>query len=159
VPQKAGTFFGTEVVNQVSKGFPECLHGSNCPCSQQRLQLGERLFNRVQIRTVGRNEHQLRAGALDRLADKRGIKSGRDGYASAMRHALQEIADSQSDVDAYIALIPVEDRARSHMGTEIARRLLSSPVSGASRFGGDDTTQNPAAFWQSPQCQRAEVPA
>jgi hypothetical protein len=51
---------------------------------------------------------------------------GRDGQASAMRHALQEVADSQSDVDAYIALIPVEDRARSHMGTEIGRRLLGA---------------------------------
>src|SRR3984885_1880034 len=51
---------------------------------------------------------------------------GRDGQASAMRHALQEVADSQSDVDAYIALIPLEDRGRSHMGTEIGRRLLGA---------------------------------
>jgi hypothetical protein len=63
------------------------------------------------------------AQALTNAGSKVG---GRDGHASAMRHALQEIADSQSDVDAYIALIPVEDRARSHLATEIGRRLLSA---------------------------------
>jgi hypothetical protein len=63
------------------------------------------------------------AQALASAGSKAG---GRDGHASAMRHALQEIADSQSDVDAYIALVPVEDRDRSHMGTEIGRRLLDA---------------------------------
>ncbi len=60
------------------------------------------------------------------LANAGSKVSGGDGRASAMRHALQEIADSQSDVDAYIALVPAEDRDRSHMGTEIGRRLLGA---------------------------------
>jgi hypothetical protein len=56
-----------------------------------------------------------------------GSKAGeRNWRASAMRHALQEIADSETDVDAYIALVPVEDRDRSHIGTEIGRRLLDA---------------------------------
>jgi hypothetical protein len=51
---------------------------------------------------------------------------GQDWRARAMRHALQEIADSESDVDAYIALVPLEDRDRPHIGTEIGRRLLDA---------------------------------
>ena len=59
--------------------------------------------------------------------------------------ALQEIADSQSDVDAYIALIPVEDRARSHMGTEIGRRLL----------GAGRATEAFAALEKARPCRRS----
>jgi uncharacterized protein DUF6880 len=60
------------------------------------------------------------------LADA-GSKAGKQaGRASAMRDALQQIADSQSDVDAYIALVPAKDRDRPHMGTQIGRRLLDA---------------------------------
>jgi hypothetical protein len=60
------------------------------------------------------------------LADA-GSKAGKQaGRASAMRDALQQIADSQSDVDAYIALVPVNERDRSDMGTQIGRRLLDA---------------------------------
>jgi hypothetical protein len=68
----------------------------------------------------------LKTRLAQALASAGSKAGGRDGHASAMRHALQEIADSQSDVDAYIALVPVEDRDRSHMGTEIGRRLLDA---------------------------------
>jgi hypothetical protein len=60
------------------------------------------------------------------LANARSKSGARSGHASAMRLALQEVADSQSDVDGYIALVPVEDRGRTHMGTEIGRRLLAA---------------------------------
>jgi hypothetical protein len=85
------------------------------------------------------------AQALANAGSKAG---GRDGHASAMRHALQEIADSQSDVDAYIALIPVEDRARSHMSTEIGRRLL----------GAGRVTEALAALEKARPKQRARPP-
>jgi hypothetical protein len=51
---------------------------------------------------------------------------GRDRRASAVRRALQDIADSQVDIDAYIALVPLEDRSRPHTGAEIGRRLLAA---------------------------------
>jgi hypothetical protein len=50
----------------------------------------------------------------------------RNGRASAMRRALQEIADGEADVDAYISLVPVEDLERAHVATQIGRRLLDA---------------------------------
>jgi hypothetical protein len=46
--------------------------------------------------------------------------------ADAFRRALQAIADSEGDVDAYIALVPAEDRDRPYFGAEIGRRLLAA---------------------------------
>ena len=50
----------------------------------------------------------------------------RDRHADAARRALQEIADGQSDVDAYIALVPADEQSRPHTGAEIGRRLLAA---------------------------------
>ena len=47
-------------------------------------------------------------------------------HTSVVRSALQDIADAQTDVDAYIALVPVQDRSRPQMGAEIGRRLLAA---------------------------------
>lgn len=56
-----------------------------------------------------------------------GRKAGsRDRHADAARRALQEIADGQSDVDAYIALVPGDEQSRPHTGAEIGRRLLAA---------------------------------
>jgi hypothetical protein len=50
----------------------------------------------------------------------------RDGRAEAARRALQDIADGQGDVDAYIALVPAAGRSNPHTGAEIGRRLLAA---------------------------------
>jgi hypothetical protein len=50
----------------------------------------------------------------------------RDGRADASRRALQDIADGQKDVDAYIALVPAAGRSNPHTGAEIGRRLLAA---------------------------------
>jgi len=42
------------------------------------------------------------------------------------RRALQALADSEGDVDAYIALIPVEDLERPSIGAAVGRRLLAA---------------------------------
>jgi len=51
---------------------------------------------------------------------------GRDGGAEAARRALQDIADGQADVDAYIALVPASERSNPRTGAEIGRRLLAA---------------------------------
>jgi hypothetical protein len=43
-----------------------------------------------------------------------------------VRSALQSLADGQSDVDAYIALVPPAERHMSYQGAEIGRRLLAA---------------------------------
>jgi hypothetical protein len=66
----------------------------------------------------------LRSRLAQILADR---KAGRqDGRADAARRALQDIADGQADVDAYIALVPMTERSRPHTGAEIGRRLLAA---------------------------------
>jgi hypothetical protein len=60
----------------------------------------------------------------NRLAQRKA--GGRDLHASVVRSALQDIADAQKDVDAYIALVPVQDRSRPQIGAEIGRRLLAA---------------------------------
>jgi hypothetical protein len=67
---------------------------------------------------------QLKNRLAQTLANSGSKAAGREGRQSAARDALQEIADGESDVDAYISLVPVEDRERAHVGTEIGRRLL-----------------------------------
>jgi hypothetical protein len=47
-----------------------------------------------------------------------------DSLAFNLRHALQQLADAEGDVDAYIALVPDAHRLRSGPAAEIGRRLL-----------------------------------
>lgn len=49
-----------------------------------------------------------------------------DHRAAAGRRALQDIADGERDVDAYIARVPDEDRKRPGVAAEIGRRLLGA---------------------------------
>jgi len=60
------------------------------------------------------------------LADRQRKAGALDLRTSALRSALQDIADAQADIDAYIALVPLEDRGRPRMGAEIGRRLLAA---------------------------------
>lgn len=62
------------------------------------------------------------------LADRKA--GGRDWRAGAARWALQDIADGQGDVDAYIALVPMDERSRSRTGAEIGHRLLAAGRAG-----------------------------
>jgi hypothetical protein len=52
--------------------------------------------------------------------------NAQDWRSGAFRRSLQDIADGQGDVDAYIALVPIEQRDRSTFGAEIGRRLLTA---------------------------------
>jgi len=67
----------------------------------------------------------LKSRLAQALAD-RSKAGGRDWRVDAVRRALQDIADGQADVDAFIALVPVAERSRSHTGAEIGRRLLAA---------------------------------
>ncbi|MBC4019142.1 hypothetical protein H7965_28315 [Siccirubricoccus deserti] len=60
------------------------------------------------------------------LADRAGKPGERNYHALVVRTALQALADGQSDVDAYIALVPPEERRMPHQGAEIGRRLLAA---------------------------------
>jgi hypothetical protein len=53
-----------------------------------------------------------------------------DARAAAVRRALQDLADGEGDVDAYIALVPGAERKRPAVAAKIGRRLL-----GAGRAG------------------------
>jgi hypothetical protein len=50
----------------------------------------------------------------------------RDDSRYALRRALQDLADGEGDVDAYIALVPGKDRTRPDLAAEIGRRLLAA---------------------------------
>jgi hypothetical protein len=49
-----------------------------------------------------------------------------DGRSYALRGALQDIADVEGDVDAYIALVPVAARKQPGVAAEIGHRLLKA---------------------------------
>ena len=49
-----------------------------------------------------------------------------DGQASTLRRALQDLADAEGDVDAYIALVPKQARAQSGVAAQIGARLLTA---------------------------------
>ena len=49
-----------------------------------------------------------------------------DSRDATVRRALQDLADGEGDVDAYIALVPGKDRTRPDLAAEIGRRLLAA---------------------------------
>ena len=64
---------------------------------------------------------------LTKVLTGRSAKAGeRDYHALVVRSALQALADGQLDVDAYIALVPPEERRLPHQSAEIGRRLLTA---------------------------------
>jgi hypothetical protein len=67
----------------------------------------------------------LKSRLVEALAG-RSKRGERDGRADAGRRALQDIADGQGDVDAYIALVPAAERSMQHTGAEIGSRLLAA---------------------------------
>jgi hypothetical protein len=90
---------------------------------------------------------------LSKVLEDQPTKAGqRDHHALTARLALQALADSQSDVDAYIALVPPEQRGLPHQAAEIGRRLLGAgraaealdvlewakPNPGEAKFARDD---------------------
>src|SRR5271166_3690021 len=74
----------------------------------------------------GRTLH-LVGVCVNRIGTERSTKEGQREYnALTARLALQAIADGQSDVDAYMALVPPEQWRLPHRAAEIGRRLLSA---------------------------------
>jgi hypothetical protein len=64
---------------------------------------------------------------LTKVLRDRSAKAGdRDHQARVARLALQALADGQSDVDAYIALVPLEKRRLPFQAAAIGRRLLAA---------------------------------
>ena len=60
------------------------------------------------------------------LATRSGKAGERDYGALVVRTALQALADGQSDVDAYLAVIPPEERRLTFQGAQIGIRLLAA---------------------------------
>jgi hypothetical protein len=68
-----GAVGGGEGVEGLTDGLPERLDGAAGGSAEQRLEVGEGLLDRVQIRAVGRQVEQLRPGRLDRCAHARDL--------------------------------------------------------------------------------------
>ena len=62
-------FGGGEEGQRRTDGVPELRHGAPPRGAEQRFQLGEPQFDRIQIGTIGRQIPELRAGRFDPLAD------------------------------------------------------------------------------------------
>jgi hypothetical protein len=69
---------------------------------------------------------RLRTRLTEALTSRPRGADKRDRHADAFGRALQAMADSEGDVDAYIALIPVEDLDRPYIGAAVGRRLLAA---------------------------------
>jgi hypothetical protein len=67
----------------------------------------------------------LRSRLLAPLPE-RPIRDRFDGRAAAIRRALQDLADGEGDVDAFIDLVPSENRKHSTVAAGIGRRLLAA---------------------------------
>ncbi len=109
----------------------------------------------------------LRARLLAALP-KRSPKDRFDTKGWAIRRALQDIADGEGDVDAYIATVPTEDRTRPAIAAAIGKRLVGAgrapealamleaarPVPRARREPADDDldllrSEHPDAAWET----------
>src|SRR3712207_7007626 len=63
----AGALGWREEVNEAADGGPEASDGSLRRLAQERLQLGEGVLDRVEVRCVGRTIEQARPGRFDQL--------------------------------------------------------------------------------------------
>jgi hypothetical protein len=57
-----------EAIEQFADAFPKALSVPRFSSAEQRLEFGEDLLDRIEVRRVGRQEAQLGAGALDGIA-------------------------------------------------------------------------------------------
>jgi hypothetical protein len=73
----------------MSEGVEQRLARTRSDASDDRLQLGEELFDWVEVRRVGRQEHDARAACLDRLSDA-------DDLVAAEVVSQNDVADLQS---------------------------------------------------------------
>ena len=64
---------GGEVVEEVADAAPEGVDGALCGLAQERLQFGEDLLDRVEVRRVRRQVEEAGASGLDRAADARDL--------------------------------------------------------------------------------------
>ena len=69
---------------------------------------------------------RLEGRLVEALSTRPDNADERDWRAGMLRRALQAIADGRADVDAWVALIPPQDRASPRIGAEIGRRLLAA---------------------------------
>jgi len=58
-----------EGIEQGTDALPRCFDGSLCGFSEQVLELGEDLLDRIEVWTVGRQEQQARASGPDGISD------------------------------------------------------------------------------------------
>ena len=98
-------FLGGYAACDGPEGLPKCLDAAQSHLPQQSLQLGEDLFDGVEIGTIGGQEQQGRAGGLDGLAHG-GLLVGSqiihhdDVAGSQRRHQnLFDVAQEQVGVD------------------------------------------------------------
>jgi hypothetical protein len=102
--------------------------------------LADQVFAAVMKNDYGEFDRLIRAvfpalgkvgitGLKARLTSAMPVQTRSDRYdsrAAAVRGALQDLADGERDVDAYIELVPVGDRSRSAVAAGIGRRLLDA---------------------------------
>jgi hypothetical protein len=62
-------------------GLPQAIAGALCGLAQYRLELGEGLFDRVEVLAIGRQVDELRALRGDRLGDAAILWLGLGGFA------------------------------------------------------------------------------
>ena len=84
----------------------------------------DRLVEVVLPALKGAGVARLKERLTAALAERPRTKGGFDSRASALRRALQDIADSEGDVDTFIAY--ETDRRSSHGAAAIASRLLAA---------------------------------
>jgi hypothetical protein len=127
-------------VGEVFRAACDDLGGLATRAKPDPKQLAERVFAAVTKNAYGEFDRLVStifpplgeagvAALRTRLTAELSSRPAKDGYdsqAAAIRRALQELADGEGDVDAYIALVPAEARKRSDVAAQIGQRLLKA---------------------------------
>jgi hypothetical protein len=69
VDEVVGALLNGVFVEELCDRFGNSLDSTGVGFAQQRFEFGEHLLNRVEVRTIGRQENQLRPRRADRFAD------------------------------------------------------------------------------------------
>jgi hypothetical protein len=113
-----------EFLEQPADALPSRLDGSCRSVSQQRLELGEHMFDRIEVLTVGRQEEQLGAGCADRSTHRGSFVAAEivdhHDVASAQgrRQELRDVGQEAEAVDRPVEHTGRGDPVASQSGDE-----------------------------------------
>ena len=125
VSEEIGAFVGFELLQRIGGGSFEYIEGSRSGLAHMRLKLCEGVFDRIEVRTVGRQIAEFSAAGFNSLSDTCDFVGGQivhdDDGVGAQRWRQHLLDPGQKGLSVHRSL-------EKHRRNEACKRLLQPPV-------------------------------